>query len=129
MLKRITMGRRIPAVAGAVIVVAIIGGGTATAANLITGKDIKNGSVGTADIKNGSLKVKDLTPKAVKTLQKHGTAAAGATGSVGATGAKGATGPQGPQGPKGDDGVLTRHCRQRERSRQQRRVARSQTPA
>ncbi len=103
MLKRITMGRRIPAVAGAVIVVAIIGGGTATAANLITGKDIKNGSVGTADIKNGSLKVKDLTPKAVKTLQKHGTAAAGATGSVGATGATGARGPQGPQGPKGDD--------------------------
>ena len=66
MLKRITLGRRIPAVAGAVIVVAIIGGGTATAANLITGKDIKNGSVGTADIKNGTLKVKDLTPKAVK---------------------------------------------------------------
>ena len=45
MLKRITMGRRIPAVAGAVIVVAIIGGGTATAANLITERGLKNGSL------------------------------------------------------------------------------------
>ena len=107
MLKRITMGRRIPAVAGAVIVVAIIGGGTATAANLITSENVKNGSLRSIDVKNGTLKVKDLTPKAVKTLQKHGTAGAGATGSVGATGATGARGPQGPQGPKGDDGVLT----------------------
>ena len=107
MLKRITLGRRIPAVAGAVIVVAIIGGGTATAANLITARTSRTARSGRLDIKNGTLKVKDLTPKAVKTLQKHGTAA-GATGSVGATGAAGARGPQGPQGPSGAPGAPAR---------------------
>ncbi len=105
MLNRITRSRRVPAVAGVVLVVAVIGGGTATAANLVTGKDVKDNSLRSRDVHNGSLKVKDLTARAVRTLQKGGMA--GATGPAGPQGAKGSTGATGPQGPKGDDGLLT----------------------
>jgi len=95
MLNRITRSRRVPAIAGAVLVIAVIGGGTATAANLITGKDVQDNSLRSRDIHNGSLKVKDLTSRAVKTLQKGG-----------ATGATGATGAKGEKGDKGANGLL-----------------------
>jgi hypothetical protein len=45
----------------AVLIVGIAG--TATAAKLITGKQVKNESLTTKDIKNGSLKEADLKPK------------------------------------------------------------------
>ncbi|MEO7980100.1 MAG: hypothetical protein ABI807_04335 [Sporichthyaceae bacterium] len=97
MLNRITRGRRVPAIAGAILVVAVIGGGTATAASLITSKDVKDNTLRSRDVHDGSLKVKDLTAKAVSTLQKGGP--------KGATGATGATGPQGAKGDKGDASV------------------------
>ena len=98
MLNRITRSRRIPAIAGAVLVIAVIGGGTATAANLVTSQDVKDDSLRSRDVHNGSLKVKDLTQRAVDTLQTGGAS--------GATGAKGATGAQGPKGDKGANGLL-----------------------
>jgi hypothetical protein len=72
--------------------------GTATAADLITSADIKNGTVTSIDIKNGTIKVKDISKKARTALK-------GNVGPQGPTGPTGATGGQGPQGPAGADGT------------------------
>jgi hypothetical protein len=63
---------------------AIAGGGTATAAKLITGKDIKNGSI----------TIKDLSPQLRAKLATSPQA-----------GAKGDPGERGDTGPKGDPGL------------------------
>jgi hypothetical protein len=116
MLNRITRGRGLVAAAGTVLAVAVIGGGTAAAKDLITGKDVKNGSLRGADVENGSLhsadvadgtlRIKDLTDAAVKTLQKNGTKGdTGPQGPKGDTGAQGPKGSTGAQGPKGDTGA------------------------
>jgi hypothetical protein len=105
MLNRITRSRRVPAIAGAVLVIAVIGGGSATAASLVTSKGVQDDSLRSVDVKDGSLRVKDLTSRAVHTLQQ-GSAGTGASGSTGATGAAGATGAQGPKGDKGSNGLL-----------------------
>ncbi len=52
--------RTVPAALLAVVVLIVAMAGTATAAMLITGKDIKNDTVTTYDIKNGSLKGVDV---------------------------------------------------------------------
>jgi hypothetical protein len=91
-----------------IIVVAallFVGGGSATAAKFITGKDVKNSSLTGSDLKNGSVGTADLSKSAKKTLGKAGPK--GATGPAGPAGAAGAQGPKGdagPQGPKGDQG-------------------------
>lgn len=69
----------------------IAAGGTATAATLITGAQIKDGTVTTADIKNGTIRVADLSAAAVNALR-------GAPGVNGLNGVNGAPGPQGPKG-------------------------------
>jgi hypothetical protein len=105
MLNRNTLRRPLPVIAAGVLAVALIGGGTAAAANFVTSKDVKNDSLRSVDVKNGSLRVKDLTDAAVDTLQKPGPQ--GATGATGAQGPKGDTGAQGPKGdtgPSGKDG-------------------------
>jgi hypothetical protein len=102
MLNRITRSRRVPAIAGAVLVIAVIGGGSATAASLVTSKGVQDDSLRSVDVKDGSLRVKDLTSRAVHPLQQ-GSAGTGASGSTGATGA---TGAQGPKGDKGANGLL-----------------------
>jgi hypothetical protein len=84
-------------------------GGTATAAKLITGKDILNNSITGADVKAGSLDRSDLSPAARTALQGRdgapgATGATGATGAAGATGASGATGARGATGPAGTNG-------------------------
>jgi hypothetical protein len=104
MLNRITRSRRVPAIAGAVLVVAVIGAGTATAADLVSSKDVKDDSLRSIDVRDGTLHIKDLTDGAVDTLQQGGPqGVAGATGATGATGAAGAAGAAGAQGPKGAD--------------------------
>ena len=65
-------------------------GGTAVAAKLITGKQVKD----------GSLQLKDLSKQARKKL----AGVAGATGPAGAQGPTGATGPTGPKGETGAPG-------------------------
>jgi hypothetical protein len=89
-----------------IIVVAILAvtGGTATAAKLITGKDVKNNSLTGADIKNRSLGAGELTAAARNALKGN----AGPAGTAGAPGAAGPAGPKGetgPAGPKGDAGA------------------------
>lgn len=78
----------------AIALMATAGAG-ATAALMISGKQIKDNSVTSQDIKNKSLKVKDLSTRAQAKLK-------GRTGAAGATGARG---PAGPAGPKGDPGL------------------------
>ncbi len=109
-------------------------GGTATAAKTLmtgadikngslTGKDLRNGSVTSADVRNGSLTGRDLrngsigradlspalrrelggSTATVGTSGRDG--ATGATGASGPRGATGATGARGTQGPQGVQGV------------------------
>lgn len=74
----------------------VVGGvGTAAADKLITGSQIKDGTIS----------AKDLNAAVNNALAKAGTPGkTGATGPRGLTGATGAQGPQGQQGPKGDPG-------------------------
>lgn len=74
--------------------VALTGTAVATTSALITGKQIKNGSITGADIKNKSLGVTDLASKA--------------RGARGARGVAGRPGPAGAQGGKGDTGAAGR---------------------
>lgn len=95
-----SMLTRRPSAAGIVAVVALVlaMGGTATAAKLISGKQIRNSSVTGKDIRNGSLGPADLSGKAKAALA--GTAGpAGPAGPAGAPGAAGAKGEQGDRGP------------------------------
>jgi hypothetical protein len=71
------------AVLGLVLALGI--GGTATAAKLITSKDIKNGTIKTADLS-----------KSAKRSLKGNSGLRGATGAQGPQGAQGAQGPAGP---------------------------------
>ena len=72
-----------------VVTALLVGAGTATAAKLITSKNIKNGTIQTRDLST-SLKSKIRKP--------------GKPGAPGPRGPAGPTGPAGPAGPKGDKG-------------------------
>ena len=78
------MKRIIGVVAAAAITLFIASGGAAAAADLITGKDIKNGSIA----------LKDLSKGAKKSLK-------GQRGARGPQGLQGVPGPQGSAGPPG----------------------------
>lgn len=84
--------RSVHVVAAGAVVLAM--SGSATAAMVITGKQIQDNSVASRDIKNGSLQVKDFkASEATKLRGPSGAAGAtGATGGAGATGAAGAAG-------------------------------------
>lgn len=95
-----TTPRTALAVAVAVIALVLSAGAGATAARLITGKDVKDGTITSRDVKNRSLKVKDLSAGATLKLR----------GASGPTGPRGAAGPVGPAGTAGLSGfeVVTR---------------------
>jgi hypothetical protein len=84
----------------AVVAILAVTATTATAAALITGKQIKNGSVSGTDIKNRSLGAGELTRGARASLRGQ----KGADGAPGAKGDKGDSGAAGPKGDKGDRG-------------------------
>ena len=67
-------------------------GGGAYAATLITGKQIKDGSITSADIKNGSLIALDFKAGQLKTGPAGPAGPAGTAGTPGAAGAPGAAG-------------------------------------
>ncbi|MFC7358952.1 collagen-like triple helix repeat-containing protein [Nocardioides astragali] len=95
------------AVVIAALALIISAGAGATASLMITGKQIKDGSVTTKDVKNRSLKAKDFSAKAKSKLRGPAGPAgpAGPRGATGATGPAGATGLQGLQGLPGLDGL------------------------
>ena len=78
-------------------------GGSAYAAVTVTGKNIKDGTVTGRDIKNRSLGTNKLSTKAVSSLAGH-PGPAGPQGPSGPKGEPGPTGPIGQAGPKGDKG-------------------------
>jgi len=87
-------------------------GGSAYAAVTVTGKNITDGTITGRDIKNRSLGTNKLSATAVSSLTgQRGPAGPqgekgeqGPVGPAGATGPKGATAPAGPQGPAGPPG-------------------------
>ncbi len=94
-MKHLSRYRPSPGVVVAVAAVVLACAGSATAAKVITGKQIKNSSITSADIKNNSLVEGDF---------KSGELPAGARGPQGAQGAQGAPGLRGPQGVNGTNG-------------------------
>ena len=60
-MKNLDLRRSVPTIAVAAALVALSATSGATAALMITGKDIKDGTVTTKDVKNGSLTQQDLS--------------------------------------------------------------------
>ena len=90
-----------------VITAMVVGAGSATAASLITGKDVKNNSLTGADIKN--LRCGDFEKKARARICGAQQTAASLQTTAGSTqpasnGRDGAPGPKGDQGKQGDKG-------------------------
>jgi hypothetical protein len=108
------MGRKgVLAAAAAASLIMVAFASSATARSLITGLQIKNGSITSADLADGTIKSRDLAPSL-----RHAQAVvpgpqgpqgaqgeAGPQGSKGDPGAQGAQGPQGPAGPQGATGA------------------------
>jgi hypothetical protein len=93
------------------VVVALVAGamgatGTATAAKLITGKTVKNGSLTGADIKDRSLTDRDFktTARTSGSPAEGGQGSAGPAGPQGPAGENGRDGERGPTGPQGERG-------------------------
>jgi hypothetical protein len=79
---------------------------SATAAMLITGKNVKNGSLTGADVKNNSLGSGDVKDRSLLAKDfKLGQLPAGPQGRQGPPGATGATGATGPPGANGTNGA------------------------
>jgi len=81
-------------------------GGSAYAAVTVTGKNIKDGTVTGRDVKNRSLGTNKLSTRAVSSLtgQPGPAGPQGERGPVGPTGPAGAKGETGPAGPQGETG-------------------------
>ena len=90
----------------AVLVLSVGLGGTAAAVSLVTGKQIKDGSVRGRDIGNGSLTGSDVADKSLTPADFSGSV----QGPAGPQGPAGAQGPRGPPGPAGH-GRSAGHCR------------------
>jgi hypothetical protein len=89
--------KRRPTVAMVVAMVALFVAlsGSATAAIVMTGSNIKDGTIAGKDLKNRTLGSKKLSKKAIRSLK----------GKAGPQGPQGAQGPQGVQGPPGPQGA------------------------
>jgi hypothetical protein len=99
-------------VAIAATVAGLMSVSVAGAATLITGANVKNGSLTGLDIKDGSITAKDIAKSARPKDGTNGTNGTigtngtnGKDGAKGDGGAAGVTGPQGPQGPTGATGA------------------------
>jgi hypothetical protein len=89
------------------VTVLVTSAATATAASLITGKDVQNGSLTGADIKKDSVQLNRLS-KGTQTLIKRaglgGVTTPGGQGENGRNGSNGSNGSNGQNGDKGDKG-------------------------
>lgn len=81
---------RTKAIAACAAILALSGGASAGAHSLLTGKDIRNGSIAERDLSSGV---------------RHKLAQKPVEGPQGPSGAQGAMGPQGPAGKPGEDGL------------------------
>jgi hypothetical protein len=88
----------------ACVVTAILAGvGTAGAAGLLTGAQIKDGTIHNRDIHKKTISLNRLTPGVQRLIAQH--SAQNLQAPAGTAGPKGDTGPQGPKGDKGDRGA------------------------
>ena len=97
-IKKIKRPRIATILASLALLIAL--GGTATAAGLINGKQIKNNSIPGKKLKNKTITRNKLAPKTVKALK-------GQQGPQGEPGAKGETGAKGEPGEPGPSGVVS----------------------
>jgi hypothetical protein len=81
----------------------IAAGATGQVQGVITGRDIRNGSVTSADIRDHTILGRDLKRSLVRSLRGQ-RGPRGARGPAGAAGRAGPTGPAGPAGPTGAKG-------------------------
>lgn len=102
-MRGIVKRRPSPALVVALVALFVAFSGTATAALVMTGKQIKDGTITGKDLKNRALGTNKLSKRAVSSL-KGQRGPAGPQGAAGAQGPQGPTGPQGPQGPQGPAG-------------------------
>jgi hypothetical protein len=79
-------------------------GSSATAAVLVTGRQIKDGSLTGADVRDRSLSAKDLRKGVIPSPKTGPVGPAGMKGDPGQKGEPGQKGDTGLQGPKGDTG-------------------------
>jgi hypothetical protein len=91
-------------IAGAVSALAVTAAGTAGVQALITGAQIKDGTIESRDIKNGAIVRADIRAATLASLRGP-RGPVGAQGPAGAVGPQGAAGPQGVAGPQGHQGV------------------------
>ncbi|MEO5576420.1 MAG: hypothetical protein ABIR67_05840 [Gaiellaceae bacterium] len=109
------MRRTVLLVAGAAAALAVATAGTAGVEALITGSQIKDGTIQSRDIQNGTIRRTDLGAAMLSSLQGDGgprgaqgiagpAGPAGPQGATGAPGPQGAAGPTGAQGPQGSQG-------------------------
>jgi len=91
------MTKTVLALGAVALVLMIVATATGQVRGLITGRDIRNGSVTSADIKDRTILARDLKRSLVRSLR-------GQRGPRGAAGPTGFAGPAGPAGPKGDKG-------------------------
>ena len=89
----------------ALLAVVLACAGTATAAKLLTGKDIKNSSLTAADIKDSSLTGKDIRNGSLGAAELSSAAVKALKGVSGPAGANGTNGAPGSKGDKGDTGA------------------------
>jgi hypothetical protein len=99
-VKNILKRRLSPAMVVAVVALCSALGGSATAALVVTGSTVKDGSLTGKDVRNRSLGTRDLSANAVGALRGQ----QGPAGPPGLQGLKGDPGPKGDQGTKGDTG-------------------------
>ena len=100
-MRGIVKRRPSPALVVALVALFVAFSGTATAALVMTGKNIKDGTITGKDVKNRALGTNKLSKSAVTSLK----AERGPAGPQGAAGPQGPQGEAGVQGPKGDTGV------------------------
>ena len=101
-----------PAMVIALIALFVATSGTAFAAVMITGANVKNESLTGLDILNGSLTTKEIRDGSLRPVDFVGKkfpqgpqGPAGPQGPVGPQGPQGPQGPGGPSGPKGNQGA------------------------
>lgn len=90
-----------PANAVALVALLMALASTASAAIMITGMNVRNGTLTGADVTNGSLRLLDFAPTARSAMR-------GPKGNRGLTGPAGAKGPTGANGPQGAPGAPAR---------------------
>ena len=99
----------VAAVLLAAVVAGVLLGGPADAASLVTGRQIKDGSVAGRDVANGSVTGADVRDGALAAgdftgLPPGPPGPPGERGVTGPTGVRGPAGPPGPSGPAGPEG-------------------------